>query len=129
MALPVSQSRSFNGRLRKLSAGTKASLQTHYMRLVLVIGTMLLYNNYRVTKTGELKATLRLEKLHDEPYPVDTNWHHELESNATEGPPVTFDRCVNKNHIALTFDDGPSALTLALLDVFDKYNVKATFFF
>lgn len=30
--------------------------------------------------------------------------------------------------IYLTFDDGPSAYTPALLDVLDKYNVKATFF-
>lgn len=30
--------------------------------------------------------------------------------------------------VYLTFDDGPSGNTLALLDVLDKYNVKATFF-
>jgi len=32
------------------------------------------------------------------------------------------------SYIALTFDDGPSAYTEKLLDVLDKYNVKATFF-
>ncbi|MBQ9767071.1 MAG: polysaccharide deacetylase family protein [Lachnospiraceae bacterium] len=30
--------------------------------------------------------------------------------------------------IALTFDDGPSSTTSQVLDVLDKYNVKATFF-
>ncbi len=30
--------------------------------------------------------------------------------------------------VYLTFDDGPSNLTIPLLDVLDKYNVKATFF-
>ena len=30
--------------------------------------------------------------------------------------------------VYLTFDDGPSDLTLPLLDVLDRYNVKATFF-
>ena len=30
--------------------------------------------------------------------------------------------------VYLTFDDGPSGNTLALLDVLDKYSVKATFF-
>jgi len=30
--------------------------------------------------------------------------------------------------IALTFDDGPSSTTTQILDVLDKYNVKATFF-
>lgn len=32
------------------------------------------------------------------------------------------------NMIYLTFDDGPSPYTLELLDILDKYNVKATFF-
>ncbi|XXQ30230.1 NodB homology domain-containing protein [Plasmodiophora brassicae] len=44
------------------------------------------------------------------------------------GPPITFSRCVNPNHIALTFDDGPNVLTLDLLDIFKQYDVKATFF-
>ncbi|WP_286167117.1 polysaccharide deacetylase family protein [Clostridium sp. D33t1_170424_F3] len=34
-----------------------------------------------------------------------------------------------KDRVAyLTFDDGPSSLTIPLLDVLDQYNVKATFF-
>ena len=32
------------------------------------------------------------------------------------------------SYVALTFDDGPSATTTAVLDVLKKYNVKATFF-
>ena len=32
------------------------------------------------------------------------------------------------NMIYLTFDDGPSPYTMELLDVLDKYNIKATFF-
>ncbi len=34
----------------------------------------------------------------------------------------------NGKVIYLTFDDGPSQYTLELLDILDKYNVKATFF-
>lgn len=35
----------------------------------------------------------------------------------------------NKNKIALTFDDGPdSVYTPQILDIFKKYNAKATFF-
>lgn len=34
----------------------------------------------------------------------------------------------NKPMIALTFDDGPGTHTERLLDIFDKYNAKATFF-
>ena len=30
--------------------------------------------------------------------------------------------------VYLTFDDGPSSNTMKLLDIFDKYNVKVTFF-
>lgn len=32
------------------------------------------------------------------------------------------------NMVYLTFDDGPSKYTLSILDILDKYNVKATFF-
>lgn len=40
-----------------------------------------------------------------------------------------YDDLISKSPIAyLTFDDGPSDNTLKLLDVLDKYNVKATFF-
>lgn len=40
-----------------------------------------------------------------------------------------YDDLIAKSPIAyLTFDDGPSDNTLKLLDVLDKYNVKATFF-
>jgi peptidoglycan/xylan/chitin deacetylase (PgdA/CDA1 family) len=34
----------------------------------------------------------------------------------------------SKNIVYLTFDDGPSANTQSILDILDKYNVKATFF-
>mgnify|MGYP000845306580 CR=1 FL=1 len=36
--------------------------------------------------------------------------------------------CKPKKVIYLTFDDGPSTLTVPLLNVLDKYHVKATFF-
>lgn len=34
----------------------------------------------------------------------------------------------NKRKVYITFDDGPSAYTEDILDILDKYNVKATFF-
>jgi peptidoglycan/xylan/chitin deacetylase (PgdA/CDA1 family) len=36
--------------------------------------------------------------------------------------------CTNKNHVALTFDDGPYIYTEQVLNVLDQYNAKATFF-
>lgn len=44
--------------------------------------------------------------------------------NGDYGKPVT----PNGKVIYLTFDDGPSSNTAKLLDILDKYNVKATFF-
>ena len=41
---------------------------------------------------------------------------------------VTYTGGTNGKTICLTFDDGPSAHTAALLDTLKKYNVKATFF-
>jgi len=37
-------------------------------------------------------------------------------------------KCVNPNHVALTFDDGPAAYTSGLLDLLKARGVKATFF-
>ncbi|MEH7683832.1 polysaccharide deacetylase family protein, partial [Priestia megaterium] len=31
-------------------------------------------------------------------------------------------------YVALTFDDGPSAYTVAMLKILKRYNVRATFF-
>lgn len=43
--------------------------------------------------------------------------------------PITISQCVNNDHIALTFDDGPTGWTSALLDIFARYDVLVTFFF
>ena len=40
----------------------------------------------------------------------------------------SYDPSKKRPMIALTFDDGPGKYTQGLLDVLDKYNVKATFF-
>ena len=34
----------------------------------------------------------------------------------------------NKKRLYLTFDDGPSINTMKILDILDRYQVKATFF-
>ena len=39
-----------------------------------------------------------------------------------------FDPNANSGTIYLTFDDGPGAYTTQILDILDKYNIKATFF-
>ncbi|KAJ4402048.1 hypothetical protein N0V91_007553 [Didymella pomorum] len=42
--------------------------------------------------------------------------------------PAVRDRCTKAGSFALTFDDGPSVLTLGLLNYLNSQNVKATFF-
>jgi peptidoglycan/xylan/chitin deacetylase (PgdA/CDA1 family) len=42
--------------------------------------------------------------------------------------PVIHRGNTGKNFVALTFDDGPSPLTLHILDLLDQYAAKATFF-
>ena len=42
---------------------------------------------------------------------------------------LSANECIqDKKYIYLTFDDGPSEYTEELLDILDKYNIKATFF-
>ena len=50
------------------------------------------------------------------------------EEKATEGTTGKVDIKGNGGTIYLTFDDGPSSHTTRLLDILDKYDVKATFF-
>lgn len=42
--------------------------------------------------------------------------------------PGAATKCLNPNHFALTFDDGPTAVTSALLDILKAKEVRATFF-
>lgn len=39
-----------------------------------------------------------------------------------------FYGCNQKDHISLTYDDGPSNYTESILDTLQSYNLKATFF-
>ncbi len=57
--------------------------------------------------------------------PSDETNHEEPSTGETTPEPVEEP---TGNVIYLTFDDGPSQYTQELLDVLDRYNVKATFF-
>jgi len=39
-----------------------------------------------------------------------------------------FTQCKNPNHWAMTYDDGPTEYADIMLDLFNKYNIKVTFF-
>lgn len=52
----------------------------------------------------------------------------ENDSANVEEKPDEEDTGEIKHKVYLTFDDGPSANTEAILDILDRYNVKATFF-
>jgi len=45
-----------------------------------------------------------------------------------EQEPEPVEEVVTKHKVYLTFDDGPSSNTMAILDILDQYGVKATFF-
>lgn len=65
-----------------------------------------------------------------ETFAVETQTEKETEK-VTEKKPETKDGVIesrNGKTLYLTFDDGPSENTDAVLDILDQYNVKATFF-
>lgn len=39
-----------------------------------------------------------------------------------------YNECVEKNHISLTFDDGPLENTINIVDTLDKWNISGAFF-
>ena len=57
-----------------------------------------------------------------------TSGNKDKDEKETEGTTGKVDIKGNGGTIYLTFDDGPSGYTPRLLDILDKYDVKATFF-
>lgn len=80
-------------------------------------------NKKLIEENTELTARLEenLSEMIDEKV-ADMTQNAEEETQAAEQP------IENVKHIYLTFDDGPSENTGAILDILKQYNVKATFF-
>lgn len=86
----------------------------------------------------EMKLTLEVssgkasEEVRSEPSPMPTPAVQEqvtVSGNDAVKQDVPVEEVVEAGHkVYLTFDDGPSANTEAILDILDEYNVKATFF-
>lgn len=71
------------------------------------------------------------EKNNAELPPVSSNEEETAESIVTSESNPTIDNVKDieaKHKVYLTFDDGPSSNTEAILDILDKYQIKATFF-
>lgn len=103
--LPVYHAHALGSPLQKpRTPDAKVSLSARSLWLRLVTGILLLGVGYQVTKACELRTKLQGERMRVKLYPVVTARHQELEHDVTKGPPVTFTNCVNKDHIALTFD-------------------------
>lgn len=63
------------------------------------------------------------------PPSTDTEPVSDVKSSPSSVPPQTNSDIIPTERVVyLTFDDGPSRNTERLLDILDKYNVKATFF-
>jgi len=59
----------------------------------------------------------------------DYNSNNAVASSYPKGSGFQFyTQCKNRNHWALTYDDGPTQYADSILDLLKKYNIKATFF-
>jgi peptidoglycan/xylan/chitin deacetylase (PgdA/CDA1 family) len=72
------------------------------------------------------------KKETDDLFKENKNFTEEIEKNEDEAADTLpiIENCIDieKPMVALTFDDGPSAHTGRLLDIFEKYEGKGTFF-
>ena len=70
------------------------------------------------------------DNVADEHTTTGNNDETQTEENTSEKDtePPTVEPLPEGKYAYLTFDDGPSANTEAILDILDRYNVKATFF-
>lgn len=63
-------------------------------------------------------------------FKLDKNWYEKIEKKYDEGFKIINNGSRSEKKVALTFDDWASDDTVdEILDVLDKYNIKATFFF
>lgn len=84
-------------------------------------------DNINNQKAGTYKVTYSVKDSSNNEYSITRNVIiNEKEEEEVVTPPVT--NPPSNKTIYLTFDDGPCSHTGRLLDVLDKYNVKATFF-
>ncbi len=95
------------------------------LKIILSRGDFLPMSDGTKSYTFTKKETKELLKNGKEAS-VQLNHNEDPETLPTEAPETHID--TDKPMIALTFDDGPSAHTDRLLDIFDKYGGKGTFF-
>ncbi len=83
----------------------------------------------QINLTLESVQSTETDRTDAEPLPGSQNNSVLEEGSAEVVEEITDVEIQNAKHkVYLTFDDGPSANTEAILDILDEYNVKATFF-
>ncbi len=91
-----------------------------------------IFEKEKQRKIEEIEAKLQKEKQERELYSLikSTEQKEVAGSKYNRNAFKTIDDLYysDKKHVYLTFDDGPTSMTLKVLDVLKKENVKATFF-
>lgn len=59
---------------------------------------------------------------------VNINEKQLIEDSIKETPKLEENKDIDKKIVYLTFDDGPSENTIKIIDILNRYNIKATFF-
>ncbi|MBQ3136783.1 MAG: polysaccharide deacetylase family protein [Clostridia bacterium] len=101
-------------------------LTDNCLKIVLTRGEFLPMSDGTKSYTFTKKETKTLLKDGKEEESIQVNQEEEAESIPAKNPETHID--TDKAMIALTFDDGPSAYTQRLLDIFRRHGGKGTFF-
>lgn len=96
------------------------------LRIILTRGEFLPMSDGTKAFTFTKNETRELLINGDEQTGIQVNQNEESEKLPAEAPETSID--TGKPMVALTFDDGPSAHTQRLLDIFLKHGGKGTFF-
>ena len=71
----------------------------------------------------------KLISINNDDFKLDENWYEQIEKKYEEGFKIINNGLRSEKKVALTFDDWASDDTVdEILDILDKYNIKATFF-
>lgn len=104
---------------------------------IVAVSALSINTSSKETKAIPVQATISVSKTDDtssktnsnsSPADASSDKDKTDSSSVIDGSMIGTETVTGEKVVYLTFDDGPSDLTPKVLDILDKYNVKATFF-
>ena len=140
ISVPEEESQSLAARRKRVNRLKKMIITTLVVSIMIpYVAFVVLFLQYIRTRSQLDRANIKLEQLQKSTYEMEEliqkekqQLQNEIKKLYSEFENLKEEEDVQqpeaKHKVYLTFDDGPSANTDEILDILDRYQVKATFF-